>query len=190
MRIFARRAALVAALAWATLAATPAGAATLVQGFAFLSGGQETTPNASFALGNASLLVDRDTRTIEFLSITVAGILPGELMDVGGLGPIHIHAGTPGINGPVIAHPDMPLITTNSTMSGFQLTAKDIVLSVAAFRSLITGNAYLNIHTMDFPGGEIRGQISITPIPAAALLLAPALGGLAWAARRRQRATA
>src|SRR5437868_6933492 len=48
------------------------------------------------------------------------------------------------------------------------------------------GSSYLNIHTSNFPGGEIRGFLTETPLPAALPLFATGLGLLAWAARRRK----
>jgi hypothetical protein len=27
--------------------------------------------------------------------------------------------------------------------------------------AIVDGNAYVNIHTVDFPGGEIRGQLAL-----------------------------
>ena len=39
---------------------------------------------------------------------------------------------------------------------------------------LLAGLWYINIHTDAFPGGEIRGQVNVVPIPAAVWLLAPA----------------
>ncbi len=48
-----------------------------------------------------------------------------------------------------------------------------------AFNALIdgldNGQAYFNIHTALFPGGEIRGQLAPIPIPAAFWMFAPAL---------------
>lgn len=45
------------------------------------------------------------------------------------------------------------------------------------------GFTYVNIHSMMFPGGELRGQIEVIPSPGAAALLG--LGGLMAVRRRR-----
>ena len=50
---------------------------------------------------------------------------------------------------------------------------------------LLAGLWYINIHTAANPGGEIRGQVSVVPIPAAAWLFISALGGLAALKRRK-----
>ena len=42
---------------------------------------------------------------------------------------------------------------------------------------LATGQWYVNIHSSTFPGGEIRGQIYLTPEPTSAILL---LGSSVW----------
>jgi hypothetical protein len=51
----------------------------------------------------------------------------------------------------------------------------------------LAGRAYINFHTTQFPGGEIRGAL-IAPIPEPetyALMLA-GLGAIGWVARRRK----
>jgi hypothetical protein len=50
--------------------------------------------------------------------------------------------------------------------------------------NLVSRNAYFNIHTSTFPGGEIR--TFVTPEPAGAALLLPGLVALAWARRIRR----
>lgn len=80
----------------------------------------------------------------------------------------HIHLGARGANGPVVAFLLQPQTPSTGNVSGRlstgTITAADLVgplkgrpLSelVAAMES---GKAYTNIHTDEFPGGEVRGQ--------------------------------
>jgi len=54
----------------------------------------------------------------------------------------------------------------------------------AQLPNLLNGRAYINFHTVQFGGGEIRGQI--VPEPASALVL-PLAGAVLASARRRRR---
>jgi len=80
----------------------------------------------------------------------------------------HIHVGAPGVNGQVTV-PFNPPAQTNGTFGG-TFSATDIKVatggsvSVAAgsmddlLAAMRAGNTYTNIHTSNFPNGEIRGQ--------------------------------
>jgi len=94
-------------------------------------------------------------------------------LSVNGLsGPItnaHIHAGAPGVAGPVVH----PFTITNNEIVGGTWAIPD-----SLFDDFTAGNLYVNIHTALRPGGEIRGQIAdgLTPRLTAA---APPVGVLA-----------
>ena len=79
----------------------------------------------------------------------------------------HIHCAPAGANGPVgvtLVH-EPPLDPDDRIRGSFtgpdantQCPWSDLDDVLAA---LVTGNAYVNIHTTNFPGGEIRGQVEI-----------------------------
>ncbi len=56
----------------------------------------------------------------------------------------------------------------------------------ALVAGLNSGNAYLNVHTSSFPGGEIRALLAPVPEPETYALMLSGLGVLALAARRRR----
>lgn len=91
----------------------------------------------------------------------------------------HIHFGEPGVNGGVFLFlctnlnngpAGTPACPTSAGTVTRTVTAADIVGPFAqhvspgdfagALRILESGDAYVNIHTVAFPAGEIRGQVS------------------------------
>ena len=52
------------------------------------------------------------------------------------------------------------------------------VINSAQGTDLLAGLWYINIHSSVFPGGEIRGQVNLVPVPAALWLFLGALGVL------------
>ncbi len=78
----------------------------------------------------------------------------------------HIHCAAAGVNGPVgvtLIHETMG--DDGKVKGSFKapdadndcdwLTVNDVLAA------MVTGNAYVNVHTANFPGGEIRGQVEV-----------------------------
>ena len=81
----------------------------------------------------------------------------------------HIHAGAPGVNGPVIVNFTVPAggISNDYALSG-TFGCTDVVVrapqginSCEDFeQALLLGNTYVNVHSTVNAGGEIRGQLT------------------------------
>ncbi|HEY9237106.1 MAG TPA: CHRD domain-containing protein [Phenylobacterium sp.] len=160
-----------------------------------LSGANEVPPNASPATGDATIVVDGDllTLTVNFSGLTAPATAS------------HIHCCTTPSAGVATQLPsfvgfpnatsgtynqtfDLTLASTYNpafvTAQGDLTTARDALLS-----GIANGTAYLNIHTSNFPGGEIRGSFSAVPEPQAWALMIVGFGA-AGAILRRRRAPA
>jgi hypothetical protein len=128
-----------------------------------LSGAGEFPARGTAAIGKVGLYVDGNTvdYTIEVHGITsVTGA--------------HIHSGAAGANGGIrIAL--FPAPGTNFLPSGTSTAGVDGILISGSFNSsqvsgvsyeellnqMRAGTAYANVHTTQFPGGEIRGQVRL-----------------------------
>lgn len=124
---------------------------------AYASGGYEVPSNISTAQGGLSLEFDGST-----LIVTGAfnGLVGDYIEEVGNTGSgVHLHAGYAGENGPV----EIPLIPTvgNDNRSGVFLAENNTFEDVPAeiVERLANRGHYLNIHTQEYPAGEIRGQV-------------------------------
>jgi hypothetical protein len=162
-----------------------------------LSGAGEIPATPSPALGVAVLDLSDDQTQIAF-NIRF-GLDAGSPPLTSPLAAGHIHFGPPGTNGPVILpFPNLPTGATSGTFSGV-LTAANLTPAggintfADAVAALLAGNTYTNLHTTNFPGGEIRGQNSSAggalsiPEPGTLSLFGLGAAGLVIAARRRRR---
>jgi hypothetical protein len=127
------------------------------------TGDDEVPPNASHAQAQANLKLSGDGASLSYK------------LNVGNIENVtqaHIHMAAAGANGPIVAwlYPSGPpsrLIPGRSggTLGEGTITAANLVgpLTGQPLSALVgaidVGNAYVNVHTSQFPGGEVRGNI-------------------------------
>lgn len=174
--------------------------ATLTDYVAILDGPSESPPNASPGTGFATFEFDSVANTL-LINFSFSGL-------VGTTTASHIHGGTavPGTGTAGVA-------TTTPTFAGFPLgvtsgtynNTLDLTQASSYNPAFVTANggttasaeaaligfmnsdrAYLNIHTTAFPGGEIRGFITVVPEPSSIALMSVCGGAFAFMLRRRK----
>lgn len=165
-------------LAFAAVAALPlqAGAAIVTHSFN-LNGVQEVPPNASPAAGSAEVTIDDVLGSITFFAavFNLDGAPFAAHLHPGGVGvvapPVYDLGAVADAGGPVTI--GAFVVPSSFALAG---VAKPIDLGLAAAINSSPFLFYMNLHTVVFPGGEVRGQLAPIPVPAALWLLAPALG--------------
>lgn len=169
-----------------------------------LTGPNEEPSNGSAGTAFTLITLDSALHTLRVL-VTFSGLTSGVTAS-------HIHV----INGPGdvnLADTLGPVATTTPTFTGFPsgvtLGTYDVTFDMtlassyragfvtdsggstalaeaALFAGISQGRAYLNIHTTQFPGGEIRSFLQPIPEPSTVGLVASALAGLVALRRRRK----
>ena len=161
---------LVLSAVLAALAVVPAGA-TIFTIPVSLDGAQAGTP--STGTGSATLTLDDVALTLN-VSLTYSGLTSPT-------NNAHIHCcSPPGVSSGVII-PFVPPFVLGATSGTFNNL---FTLTPTLLTQVESGGAYINIHTDNFPVGEIRGQIAAVPEPATAGLLCTGMLMLGARARR------
>ncbi|MFQ5555181.1 MAG: CHRD domain-containing protein, partial [Acidimicrobiia bacterium] len=132
--------------------------------------GDHQIPTAvpSAGSGFVSLAVSGDETTIDYRLYA---------HDLVGVTQAHIHIGAADANGPVAAFlfgfAD-PAVDSDGLLSEGTLMEADLTGAVASMTDLVSklrsGDAYVNIHTVANPPGELRGQIRAAPLQLSASL--------------------
>jgi hypothetical protein len=128
---------------------------------AILEGDEEVPPVDSDAQGAAIFRTSNDGTELNYTLIVA---------NIEDVTAAHIHLAPRGENGDIVAFlfdPAEPIEgRTNGVLAEGTITSEDLVgpLAEATLSELIdemeAGNTYVNVHTVEHPSGEIRGQIS------------------------------
>ncbi|MGH2378429.1 MAG: CHRD domain-containing protein [Candidatus Limnocylindria bacterium] len=146
---------LATAVLIATLAMTSVASAAHLKFEAALSGAEEVPPVATDGTGTAKLGVhaNRVIFRLRWEGLTSPAMAA------------HIHCGETGENGPVGVTLFAGAMGTKGHVNG-RFTAPDPANACGwadlsdVIEAMSSGATYVNVHTQQFPGGEIRGQVA------------------------------
>ena len=125
---------------------------------AMLSGSESVPAVETMAKGDATFTLIKDEKALTYY-VTVS--------DIENVTAAHLHMGKMGENGAPVA-----LITNekrdgkfSGTLAEGTITKKELMGTMTGksvedlFKQIKKGNVYINVHTVKYPNGEIRGQI-------------------------------
>jgi len=192
------RAVRVLSIAAALVCASAAHATVTIFG-ATLTGPNESPPNSSPGTGTAVVTIDDIAHTL-VVQIVFSGLTSPTTAS-------HIHAPTPtpltGTAGVATAVPSFPGFPLGVLAGSYAMSFNTLDLSTynpafvaanggtaagaeaALFAAMLQGRSYLNIHTQQFTGGEIRGFLVAVPEVATWAMMVVGFGALGVAMRRR-----
>lgn len=162
-------------------------AATSVYSFN-LSSAQEVPTNLSTAAGSFQLTVDDVANTLGF-------VLTAFNLQGGAVTGAHIHNAPVGVNGGVVFNLiNNADFTGPVTVGAFQIpnsyalvgSNKAAGVTLADMINAEPWKFYVNLHTTNLPGGEIRGQVSPVPEASTFAMMALGLSVVGLIARRRR----
>lgn len=114
-----------------------------------LSGQNEVPPTNSTATGEARASLDGN-------ELTIRGSFDGLSSELIAAPSAHVHEGAAGAAGPIVFN--LVVDPDDDNRGGdFSLTA---TLTDDQKQALLDGGYYVNVHTIEFPNGEIRGQFA------------------------------
>lgn len=169
----------------------------------FLSGPNESPPNASPGTGTGVVTLDPIANTMR-VQVTFSGL-------IGTTTASHIHAatatpfsGTAGVATTTPTFAGFPSgVTSGSYDQTFDMTQASsynpayvtanggtpLSAEAALFSAISSGRSYLNIHTSFVPAGEIRGFLVATPEPGSVALFLSLGASVPLLVRRRKART-
>lgn len=127
--------------------------AEAVYTFSLTQAAEVPAPKPTTASGSAQIILYPSSIDYQVNGTSIIGVTAA-----------HIHNAAPGVQGPIV----VTLLsqtaggTVNGVLAKGTLTAANLPAGVTldALKALIlSGNAYINVHTTANPSGEIRGQI-------------------------------
>ena len=146
-----------------TLVAATSHAAKGANFVAHLSGDQEVPAADTLAQGQAIFNLSRDGNSIRYRLIVA---------NIENVRMAHLHLAPAGQNGGVVVwlYPEGPPPQkiegrVNGVLAIGTISEDDLVGDLAGYSideligEMLDGNIYVNVHTDQFPGGEIRGQV-------------------------------